>query len=177
MGCFIISVCVGMEWCLQLYAFEEQNASPLRRLCANMRFGLILLCSRWRKYSFLYYSRKGASLIRAYRHRRILSVFSSWWHPTVNSLTLEDGTSMFPRHRLTMIRKYPTLSLGWLSDGNTEDSALISIPLFIFATTIYRALQELQWDVEASLTLPCGMAPSIFLFSFSTFILSSGFLV
>lgn len=43
-----------------------------------------------------------------------------------------------------MIRKYPTLSLGWLSDGNTEDSALISIPLFIFATTIYRALQELQ---------------------------------
>jgi hypothetical protein len=58
---------------------------------------------------------------------------------------------LFLKHRLSQIRKERLLSDDWPGDIKTQQLWKISVPLFIFAATMCRILDDLQWDPIDSL--------------------------
>lgn len=74
----------------------------------------------------------------------------------------EDVTAhdilLFLKHRLAQIGEERSLPVDWPGDVKTQQLLKISVPLFIFAATMCRILNDLQWDPIDSLEeiLACG---------------------
>ncbi|KAF7528447.1 hypothetical protein PCG10_000291 [Penicillium crustosum] len=85
--------------------------------------------------------------------------FSKMANQDYKNLTLhelpEDVTAhdilLFLKHRLAQIGRERSLSVDWPGDIKTQQLLKISVPLFIFAATMCRILNDLQWDPVDSL--------------------------
>ncbi|KAB8255441.1 hypothetical protein BDV32DRAFT_130723 [Aspergillus pseudonomiae] len=59
--------------------------------------------------------------------------------------------SLFLRHRLSKIRRKRLLSRDWPGEHRLQTLVTIAIPLFIFAATVCRFLEDLRWSPEERL--------------------------
>ncbi|KAJ5646727.1 NACHT and WD40 domain protein [Penicillium lividum] len=66
-------------------------------------------------------------------------------HEIPKELTKRDITQ-FLKHRLSVIRMDRSLPLSWPNDTDFNALVSLSIPLFIFASTVCRILEDPQWD-------------------------------
>jgi hypothetical protein len=66
--------------------------------------------------------------------------------------TIKRDISLFLEHRLAEIRKDRSLPLDWPGNINIQTLVMMSVPLFIFAATMCRLLEDPQWDPVDSLT-------------------------
>lgn len=64
---------------------------------------------------------------------------------------IEHGISLFLKHRLSAIRTNCTLPADWPRNTNFQHLVTLSVPLFIFAATICRILENPYWDSKDSL--------------------------
>lgn len=65
---------------------------------------------------------------------------------------IEHDISKFLQQRLKEIQQDRSLPEDWLGETKIDDLVAISVPLFIFAVTICRILEDEQWPVEESLS-------------------------
>lgn len=66
------------------------------------------------------------------------------------AVTAQD-ISLFLKHRLSKIGKDRSLPTDWPGGTNIHDLTRLSAPLFIFAATVCRVLEDPQWDPTDSL--------------------------
>ncbi|PLB35837.1 NACHT and WD40 domain protein [Aspergillus candidus] len=86
--------------------------------------------------------------------------FSEIQHIDYQDLVLHDipeaviahDISLFLNSRLSNIRKQRSLPVDWPSGTDVQALVTLSVPLFIFAATVCRVLEDPQWDPEESLT-------------------------
>lgn len=64
----------------------------------------------------------------------------------------EHDIALFLNHRLLRIRVDRSLPVDWPGDTDLQTLIVMSVPLFIFAATICRMLQDRQWDPVETLT-------------------------
>lgn len=64
---------------------------------------------------------------------------------------IEHDISLFLKHRLSAIRTNRTLPVDWPGNTNFQYLVTLSVPLFIFAATICRILEDPYWDPKDSL--------------------------
>jgi hypothetical protein len=69
--------------------------------------------------------------------------------PTVE---IRHDISLFFHHRLARIRKDRDLPADWPGASNIQKLVTTSVPLFVFAATICRVLEDPQWDPDESLS-------------------------
>ncbi|OQD81053.1 hypothetical protein PENANT_c030G04575 [Penicillium antarcticum] len=72
-------------------------------------------------------------------------------HDIPEAATARD-ISLFLNSRLSNIRKQRSLPAEWPSSADIKSLVNLSVPLFIFAATVCRVLEDPQWDPEESLT-------------------------
>ncbi|KAJ5671052.1 hypothetical protein N7507_000179 [Penicillium longicatenatum] len=72
-------------------------------------------------------------------------------HEIPEAVTAHD-ISLFLNWRLSKIRKDRSLPIQWPRDKDIEALVTLSVPLFIFAATVCRILEDPQWDPVDSLT-------------------------
>lgn len=72
-------------------------------------------------------------------------------HDIPEAVTAHD-ISLFLNSRLSNIRKRRSLPDDWPSSANIQALVTLSVPLFIFAATACRVLEDPQWDPEESFT-------------------------
>ncbi|KAJ6092101.1 NACHT and WD40 domain protein [Penicillium canescens] len=60
--------------------------------------------------------------------------------------------SLFLNWRLSNVRKQRSLPVDWPRGTDIQALVTLSVPLFIFAATVCRVLEDPQWDPEESLT-------------------------
>lgn len=64
---------------------------------------------------------------------------------------IKHDISLFLRHRLSAIRKDRSLPSGWPGDADIQSLVRLSVPLFIFAATMCRILEDPLWHPSDSL--------------------------
>ncbi|EYE90296.1 uncharacterized protein EURHEDRAFT_407039 [Aspergillus ruber CBS 135680] len=64
---------------------------------------------------------------------------------------IEQDISTFLKHKLSEIRVKREQNLEWPGEITTQNLVKISVPLFIFAATICRQLEDPQWDPKETL--------------------------
>ncbi|CAG8932927.1 unnamed protein product [Penicillium salamii] len=64
---------------------------------------------------------------------------------------IEHDLSLYLNHRLSNIREERSLPLDWPGSTKIHQLVGLSVPLFIFASTICRLLEDSQWHPEDSL--------------------------
>ena len=69
----------------------------------------------------------------------------------IDKSAIEHDISLFLRHRLSVIRADRSLPAGWPGAKNIRSLVNLSSPLFIFAATACRILEDPQWDPTDSL--------------------------
>lgn len=69
----------------------------------------------------------------------------------IDKSAIEHDISLFLRHRLSAISADRSLPAGWPGDTTIRSLVKLSVPLFIFATTACRILEDPQWDPVDSL--------------------------
>ncbi|KAJ5471551.1 hypothetical protein N7530_008908 [Penicillium desertorum] len=69
----------------------------------------------------------------------------------ISKAKVEEDISLFLSHRLSKIRMDRSLPSGWPGVMNIQILVALSVPLFIFASTICRILEDPHWDPEDSL--------------------------
>jgi hypothetical protein len=72
-------------------------------------------------------------------------------HETPEAMTERD-ISLFLNHRLSQIREQRSLPMDWPCYTDIQVLVTLSVPLFIFAATVCRMLEDDQWDPIDSLT-------------------------
>lgn len=65
---------------------------------------------------------------------------------------IKRDISLFLKRRLSEIRTERDLPIDWPGDTNLQKLVALSVPLFIFAATIYRIFKDPYWDPVDSLT-------------------------
>ncbi|RJE17766.1 NACHT domain protein [Aspergillus sclerotialis] len=69
----------------------------------------------------------------------------------IDKSAIEHDISLFLRNRLSVIRVDRSLPAGWPGDNTIQSLVKLSSPLFIFAATACRMLEDPQWDPVDSL--------------------------
>ncbi|KAJ6107986.1 NACHT and WD40 domain protein [Penicillium sp. IBT 18751x] len=69
----------------------------------------------------------------------------------IDKSAIEHDISLFLRHRLSVIRADRSLPASWPGDDTIQSLVKLSSPLFIFAATACRLLEDPQWDPVDSL--------------------------
>ncbi|KAJ6004705.1 hypothetical protein N7540_013074 [Penicillium herquei] len=64
---------------------------------------------------------------------------------------IQRDISLFLEHRLSEIQKARSLPIGWPGEVHLKNLVNLSVPLFIFAATACRLLEDPHWDPDASL--------------------------
>ncbi|KAJ6070586.1 hypothetical protein N7467_011905 [Penicillium canescens] len=64
---------------------------------------------------------------------------------------IQHDISLFLEHRLSEVQKARSLPIGWPGDIRFQNLVHLSVPLFIFAATACRLLEDPHWDPDASL--------------------------
>lgn len=70
---------------------------------------------------------------------------------TVPKTTIESDILLFLDHRLSRIRKDRFLPQDWPGSEKVQSLVALSVPLFIYAATICRILEDSYWDPEESM--------------------------
>ena len=102
------------------------------------------------KLRFLLTSRPSVPTVLGFRNIQGPTRQDLILHEIPNSVIQRD-ISLFLRHRLSAIRHKRSLPEDWPGDDKIDSLVTFAVPLFIFAATVCRFLEDLKWSPEERL--------------------------